>query len=84
MASQMDHPPFGRAAKMRFLQALNKVINQLEESRKVGNPDKIRVLEEQEKVLEWKLNKACNPDPEAVAAAYERAMKFTMPPPYAR
>ncbi len=83
MASLMDHPPFGRAAKMRFLQALNKVIDRLEEDRKVGNPDRIRVLEEQEKVLRWQLNKACNPDPEAVAAWHERAIPIG-PPPHAR
>ena len=80
MVLQMEHPPFGRPAKMEFLQALNKVNDQLEEARKAGDSDRIRALEEQGKVLEWQLDKACNPDPEAVAAARERAIRIPWPP----
>ena len=80
MESQMEHPPFGRPAKMRFLQALNMVTDQLEVARNADDPDWIRALEELEKVLSWKLDKACNPDPEEVAAARERAIRIEFPP----
>ena len=84
MAPQMEHPPFGKSAKMTFLKALNAVIKQLEDARNAGDTDRSRVLEEQEKVVRWKLMKATTPDPEAVAAWHERADKFMGPPPHAR
>lgn len=81
MISQIEHPPFGRATKMRFLQALNKVMGRLEEARADGGLDRIRLLEAEEKVLEWKLGKASNPDPDGVAAWHERADRYVAPPP---
>lgn len=83
MTSQIEHPPFGRAAKMRFLQAFNKVLDRLEEARADGDPDRIRLLEAEAKDLEWKLRKAGNPDPDAVAASHERAARFMGPPRHA-